>query len=152
MSTIRKPLDLTHDVPKNVILPLVPKVKYLNCDKRTEMSVYARFMRHLRLVPNSAFDIKILSSIQFTADMLNLGDDYVAKILVDCGLRAPRKSFPASFLRFADQHFTREEWDLEYASKPLFDLRNFWLSCGERQNEDVDQKTHKSLLEFELTY
>ena len=152
MNTIRKPLDLTYDVPKNVILPLAPKVKYLNCDKRTEMSVYARFMRHLRLVPNSAFDIKILSSIQFTADMLNLGDDYVAKILVDCGLRAPRKSFPASFLRFADQHFTREEWDLEYASKPLFNLRNFWLDCDERASEDTSQNAQQSIYEYELIY
>ena len=149
---MNSPLDLTHDVPKNVVLPLVPSVRPTSVDCRIEMSVYARFMRHLRLVPNSAFDIKILSSIQFTADMLNLADDYVAKILVDCGLRAPRKSFPASFLRFADQHFTREEWNLDYPNNPLFDLRNFWLDCDKPQAGEASEEAQKSTYEYELSY
>ena len=122
------PIDLSNNIPNNITLPLAPTGK----GQHSEMEVYARFMRHLRLVPNSAFEIKILSSIQFTADMLDMRDDYVAKIVVDCGLRAPRKAFPARYLHHIDKSFSREAWELGYASKPLFELRNFWLKYDKR--------------------
>jgi len=89
-----QPIDLTVDVPDYISLPLMPMAK----DKCVEQDIYVRFMRHLRLVPNSNFEIKILSSIQFTADMMNLGDDYVTKVLIDCGLDAPSRALPANYL------------------------------------------------------
>src|SRR5690606_29181979 len=51
-----------------------------------ETEIFARFMRHMRNVPNSRTEIKVLSSIQFTADMMDMSDALVAKILVDMGL------------------------------------------------------------------
>lgn len=96
-----------------------------------ELEIYARFMRHLRHVPNSREEIKILSSIQFTADMLDVADALVAKTLVDMGLRAPRKAFPASFLDHADAALLRTGWEVGGPSEALIDLKNHWDKIGE---------------------
>lgn len=96
-----------------------------------ELEIYARFMRHLRHVPHSREEIKILSSIQFTADMLDVADALVAKTLVDMGLRAPRKAFPASFLDHADAALMRTGWDVGSPSNALIDLKNHWDEIGE---------------------
>jgi hypothetical protein len=97
---------------EQVILPLPPTPS--SEDTRFEMEVYARFMRHLRQVPNSRMEIKILSSIQFTADMLEIAEALVAKTLVDMGLRAPRKAFPIAFLDFCDKCLSRQSWSGGY--------------------------------------
>ncbi len=96
-----------------------------------EMEIYARFMRHLRHVPNSRTEIKILSSIQFTADMMDITDALVAKTLIDMGLRAPRKSFPTAFLDHADAALMRSGWDVGGPSNALIDLKNHWDDIGE---------------------
>lgn len=96
-----------------------------------ELEIYARFMRHLRHVPNSREEIKILSSIQFTADMLDIADALVAKTLVDMGLRAPRKAFPASYLDHADAALLRTGWEVGGPSEALIDLKNHWDKIGE---------------------
>ncbi|HEY8189458.1 MAG TPA: hypothetical protein VIF12_02150 [Micavibrio sp.] len=113
---------------EQVILPLPPAPS--NEDTRFEMEVYARFMRHLRQVPNSRMEIKILSSIQFTADMLEIAEALVAKTLVDMGLRAPRKAFPIAFLEFYDKCLSRQSWGAghEISGLPLAVamLRQHW--------------------------
>jgi hypothetical protein len=96
-----------------------------------ELEIYARFMRHLRHVPNSREEIRILSSIQFTADMLDVADALVAKTLVDMGLRAPRKAFPASFLDHADGALMRTGWDVGGPSEALIELKAHWDKIGE---------------------
>ncbi|MCB1532597.1 MAG: hypothetical protein KDJ35_06995 [Alphaproteobacteria bacterium] len=111
-----------------VALPLPPK-DALN--SAADMDVYARFMRHLRHVPNSREEIKILSAIQFTADMMDYTDAVVARILVDLGLRAPRMAFPAAFLKFADQSLMRERHDVGGPTKALLELRQHWTAIGE---------------------
>jgi hypothetical protein len=109
-------------------LPLPPK----NDDEhKFEMDIYVRFMRHLRHVPNSRTDIKILSSIQFTADMLDTSDALVAKTLVDMGLRAPRKAFPITFLDFADKCAQRLSWELNTPPASVVALTEHWACIGE---------------------
>lgn len=100
-------------------------------ERKDEMAVYARFMRHLRHVPNSRMEIKILSAIQFTADMMDYSDAHVAKTLVDLGLRAPRMAFPADFLMFTDQSFLRSVFDIGGPNEALLDLKDFWNTIGE---------------------
>lgn len=102
-----------------------------NAEKREEMAIYARFMRHLRHVPNSRMEIKILSAIQFTADMLDHSDAHVSKVLVDLGLRAPRLSFPADFLSFIDQSLMRSSFEIGGPSEDMKELRGFWDDIGE---------------------
>ncbi|MEM7679600.1 MAG: hypothetical protein AAF182_01160 [Pseudomonadota bacterium] len=114
----------------HVTLPLPPSgVKKSDA----EIEIYARFMRHLRHVPNNRTEIKILSAIQFTADMTDNSDAHVAKILVDYGLLAPRMAFPAEFLRFADAAFARSTWSVGGPSKALLALKAHWESLGEER-------------------
>lgn len=111
-----------------VALPLPPKNAH---ESAAEMDVYARFMRHLRHVPNSRDEIKILSAIQFTADMMDYGDAVVARILVDLGLRAPRMAFPADFLKFVDQSFMRSRHEVGAPSASMQELKAHWRAIGE---------------------
>jgi hypothetical protein len=114
---------------QRVTLPLPPTAAG---DTSFEMEVYARFMRHLRQVPNSRMEIKILSSIQFTADMLDVGDALVAKTLTDLGLRAPRKAFPVSFLDFADRAMQRRSWDTGAGvPQSVIAIKEHWDIIGE---------------------
>ena len=109
-------------------LPLPPPSAV---EQKDEMAIYARFMRHLRHVPSSRMEIKILSAIQFTADVMDLSDAHVAKVLVDLGLRAPRVAFPADFLSFIDGALMRSPLDIGGPNGPMVELRDFWHGIGE---------------------
>ena len=111
---------------QDVKLPLPPELQ-----ESGNMQVYARFMRYLRHVPNSRMEIKVLSAIQFTADILDYSDAHVAKILVDLGLRGPRMAFPAEFLSFADQSLVRNGWEVGGPSQGLLELKAYWDEIGE---------------------
>lgn len=110
----------------NTELPLAPQI-----DDAAEMEVYARFMGHLRHVPNNRVEIKVLSAIQFTADLMGYSDAQIAKILVDLGLRASRAAFPADFLSFADASLMRSGWDVGGPSAAMHDLKGHWDRIGE---------------------
>lgn len=113
----------------NIMLPLPP----LGAGMEFEMEVYVRFMRHLRQVPTTRQDIGILTAIQFAADMLDLPDEQIAKLLVDLGLRAPRMAFPESYLEFVDKISMREIHDCGYSNLALRDLRHHWQAIREDQ-------------------
>lgn len=115
----------------NTVLPLPPK--NIN-ENKFEMEIYARFMKHLRHVPSNRMDVKILSSVQFTADMMYLSDALVAKNLVDMGLRSRRKAFPISFLDFADKSVMRNSWDHGGGPAPsVMALKEYWDRIGENR-------------------
>lgn len=114
---------------KNIVLPLPPKSLSANA----EHAVYARFMRYLRCVPNSKVEIKVLSAVQFTADILDYSDAQVAKILVDLGLRAARLAFPAEFLAYADSALMRERYEVGGPNEHLMALQSHWADVGEDQ-------------------
>jgi hypothetical protein len=116
-----------HSNQDEVVLPLPP---HLPADG-DDMALYARFMRHLRNVPNSRMEIKVLSAIQFTADMLGHSDAHVAKLLVDLGLRAPRMAFPADFLKYASEAMMRSGWEVGAPTHGLIALHNHWNRTGE---------------------
>lgn len=117
----------TADKFENVFLPLPP----LGGIESIELEIYARFMKHYRLVPNSRVDIKILSAIQFTADMLDLNEALVAKTLADMGLRAPRRAFPEAYLDHVDRSLMRSGWDVGGPCASTVDMKRFWDDIGE---------------------
>lgn len=121
--------NVVEDKFENVFLPLPP----LDGADDMELEIYARFMRHVRLVPNNRVDIKILSAIQFTADILDLGDAYVCKALADMGLRAPRRAFPQSYLDHVDQTMQRSSWDVGAPCASSVDMNRFWDDIGEEK-------------------
>ncbi len=116
---------------ERVTLPVPALSHSTSPDSKFEMDAYARFMRHLRHVANSRDEIKVLSAIQFVADMMDVQDAEIAKILVDQGLRAPRMALPATYLEFADNALMREDWEAGSASSSLKELRDHWNSIGE---------------------
>ncbi len=97
----------------------------------TDMEIYARFMKHMRLVPSSVMDIKILSAIQFTSDMLDMNDAVVAKTLVNMGLRAPRRAFPESYLDYVDRAMTHMGWNVGAPCAGTIAINDHWNSIGE---------------------
>ena len=111
----------------NIHLPFPPT----DMKAEFEMEVYARFMRHLRQVPSSRPEIRVLAAMQFVADMMDVGDAQIAKALVDLGLKAPRMAFPESYLQFVDNILMRSIHDIGYANGSLRDLNHHWQSIGE---------------------
>ena len=119
--------DNKNTAAENIVLPLPPLQKL----EAIEVEIYARFMRHLRLVPNSRMEIKILSAIQFTSDMMDLNDAIVAKTLADMGLRAPRKAFPEAYLEHLDRSLMRSGWDVGGPCASSIDMKAYWDKIGE---------------------
>lgn len=113
---------------QNTELPLPP-----NKEDTLGMEIYARFMGHLRQVPHRRIEIKVLSAIQFTSNMMDYTDAQIAKILVDMGLRVGRDGLPADYLDFADASLMRSGWDVGGPSKGLMALKDFWDDIGEDQ-------------------
>ncbi|MFA5591842.1 MAG: hypothetical protein WC989_00820 [Micavibrio sp.] len=116
-----------NDAFNNVFLPLPP----LDGAEDLKLEIYARFMRHIRLVPHERLENKILSAIQFTADILDMGDVIVAKYLADMGLRAPRAGFPETYLEFVDETLARSGRELGGPCASSVDMRRFWVEIGE---------------------
>ena len=96
---------------ESVVLPLPPEAT-----AKTEMDIYVRFMRHLRHVANSRMEIKVLTAIQFVADMTDTPDADIARMMTDAGLRAPRMAYPATYLEYADNALMRDDWEAGSAS------------------------------------
>lgn len=111
---------MTHS---EITLPNVDVLK--TCAEHRE--IYLRFMKHIRHVPVSRMEIKILSAIQFTADMMDSSDAHIAKELVEMGLRAPRLAFPNGFLDYADRALMRCGWDIGAPSDAIIELRDYWF-------------------------
>lgn len=118
---------INNDVFENVFMPLPP----LGGMESMELEIYARFMRHFRLIPNSRIEIKVLSAIQFTSDMMDLNDAIVSKTLADMGLRAPRRAFPESYLDHVDRTLMRSGWDVGGPCASSIDMKRFWDDIGE---------------------
>lgn len=110
-----------------IILPLPPT----DMKATFEMEIYARFMRHLRTVPTSRPDIRVLAATQFVADMMNIEDSDVANVLVGLGLRAPRMAFPETFLTAADNAVMREIHEIGFVNPPMQELQSHWQKIGE---------------------
>lgn len=107
-------------------LPLPPQK-----ENALGIEVYARFMTHMRQVPHRRTEIKILSAIQFTANMMDYTDAQIAKMLVDMGLRVGRDGLPADYLDFADASLMRSGWDVGGPSAGLAALKGYWDDIGE---------------------
>ncbi|MDB5492405.1 MAG: hypothetical protein JWO78_2254 [Micavibrio sp.] len=139
MTTVTRRNGLETLTTETIILPLPPGPELRGGhDGRFEMEIYARFMRHLRSVPNSRMEIKILAAIQFTADMLDTSEALIAKTLVDLGLLAPRRAFPGSFLDFCDNMLLRAaatKFSDDHSTPPqaVSVLKGHWDLIGENR-------------------
>ncbi len=109
-----------------IVLPLAPIQA-----ASLEAQICQKFVKHLRHVPSSRTSVKILSSIQYAADILGCSDAHVSKVLVDYGLRAPRDCFPETFLDHVDASFMRAPHEVGAASWSYRQLHDHWTQIGE---------------------
>lgn len=106
----------------DIVLPLSPM------DRDTlEAKVCQKFVQHLRHVRSNHMTMKILASIQYTSDMLDCSDAHVSKILVDYGLRAPRESFPETFVTHVDACLQKTIIEAGSASWSYIELNDHWI-------------------------
>lgn len=129
----------------SIVLPQAPQ----SAHDQVEYEVYRRFIGHMRHVPVSRVEIKILSAIQFTADMMDLSDAHVSKMLVELGLRAPRLAFPMEFLDYADAALMRQGWGVGAPSQNLLALQALWFSMQKERGGSSFRHVH-SVLEDEF--
>ena len=116
--------------------------------KHIEMDIYARFMRHIRLVPHNREEIKVLIAIQFVSDMTASSEAHVSKVLVELGLTGPRSAFPAEYLDYVDASMMREGFEYGAPSMHTKDLVDFWSANGE--DKFAAYKRQYSLLNEEI--
>lgn len=102
-----------------------------------QLDVYLRFIGHFRSVPVSRIETKILTSIQFTADLMECSDAHIAKVLVEIGLRAPRDAFPIDFLNYFDRSMKRTGWAVGAPSEAMLDLSDSWSVMHANTNYEI---------------
>ena len=130
-----------------IYLPLPPCVESNLENRKFEMAVYARFMRHLRYSDRKSETVKVLEAIRFVADLMDHSDAHIAKVLSDLGLRAPRAAYPHTFLDFADNALACSAWELGAADTGLKALDAYWQGNGGMQVRI--SRTRDSLHDYE---
>lgn len=99
---------------------------------RQDYEIIQIFLNCLQLTSQIRFEGKVLSSIYRTADITNNSDAYIAKILVENGLRASRRAFPDEFLRYIDKALLKEDRVLYVKlDEKISEIVRFW-----RNNSD----------------
>ena len=99
---------------------------------RFEHEIVQMFLHCYRGNVHHRGEIRILSSIHTVADVSGHGDAYIAKLLVDHGLRAPRLAFPQDFLDHVDQSCLRQgRANFSTVSATYKSLMDFWVRCGD---------------------
>lgn len=114
-------------------------------------NIYTRFMGHMRHVPVSRMEIKILSAIQFTSDIMDISDAHTAKDLVGMGLRAPRMAFPIEFLDYTDNAMMRRGWGIGAPSKEMIELYDEWSVRKETLSMSSFRHVHNIIKEDVLS-
>lgn len=87
------------------------------------------FLQVLRDIKHNDKASGIAKAIEFVADFMNASDAFVAKMLVDQGLRAPREAFCEEFLDYVDKSLSATRW-LFSADKNLVELGRYWDEIG----------------------
>lgn len=94
------------------------------------LDLYNHFTGHIRNASPHMVELQIFEAIQSTAVHMNISNAFAAATLVDMGLRAPRKAFPASFLDYVDKIRTNTE--LRQNARPsLMALNEHWHDLRE---------------------
>ena len=100
-------------------------------DAGNRHKIINHFFQCLRDATHSRPDVCILLAIQRTADATTNSDAYVAKVLVEAGLRAPRMAFPGEFLDYMTQALTCHPHHMGAANSHDKDLYAHWASIGD---------------------
>lgn len=84
------------------------------------------FHRFLKLVDQQNETLAVYQAIHLTAQETGYSDMYVAKILVEYGLKAPKEAFPESFSHFLEEKTELNPWAAGSMSYAQNKLAKFW--------------------------
>lgn len=110
----------------NTTLITLPNVDSIILDD-LQFDIYNTFTSHIAEASISRMEMKILSSIHFTADFLGDSDALISNELVEMGLRAPRIAFPMEFLEYVDSVRLKDHGHILAPSRAIRSLCNIWL-------------------------
>lgn len=103
----------------------------VQADSGNRYMIISHFFRCLRDAQHVRADVSILQSIQRTADITDNNDAYVAKVLVEAGLRAPRMAFPGEYLDHVTTALSRTSTQMGAANDADKDLHAHWMAIGD---------------------
>ena len=110
-----------------VALPHFDKVKA--SDEREIIQIFLSAWTHGRYADDKQ---NVLHAIYKTADLTGNSDAFIAKTLVDNGLKAQRDSFPQEFLRHVDYlTLGRDQGVLAHITRSYQSLIQFWEALDE---------------------
>lgn len=110
----------------------LPKIRIeQSMDGANRHKIITQFFQLLRDATHARPDVCILIAIQRTADATDNNDAYVAKVLVDAGLRAPRMAFPGDYIDHIISALTRHPNHMSAASESDKDLYAHWTAIGD---------------------
>jgi hypothetical protein len=102
-----------------------------------DYTYYQAFVHAMNRLPkNLNISLKLRKAIEQSADHTITSPAHIARLLVDYGLRAPRASFPKSFLDFIDQcpqQNAENGYDRMARSaidSDVIELKDFWTSLN----------------------
>lgn len=84
------------------------------------------FHRFMKLVDQRNENLAIYQAIQLTAQETGYSDMYIAKTLVEHGLKAPKEAFPESFSSFLKEKTELNPWAAGSMSYAQNKLAKFW--------------------------
>jgi hypothetical protein len=71
-------------------------------DNSADITYYRAFVSEMGRAKQASVADKIRNSMEAAATRTGTSATHIARLLVDCGLRAPRHAFPDSFVSFVD--------------------------------------------------
>lgn len=119
------------DCLNDPVIELPRATNPVKTDSRNRQDIISHFFQCLRDAKHSRPDVCILLAIQRTADATTNSDAYVAKVLVEAGLRAPRMAFPGDYLDYITQALVRHPHHMGAATTHDKDLYAHWASIGD---------------------
>jgi hypothetical protein len=96
----------------------------------TERDIYMAFIQSFRDAPYRRIEVRILTAILRAADVTDNSDAYIARVLVDMGLMAPRLALPGDFLDHVDATLNRQ-MPLHSVPASYKALAQHWAEIGD---------------------
>ena len=110
----------------HIIFPI-----YDHVSDEKDREIIQMFLQRYRDINFMRSEVKVFNAIEKTADLSGNSDGVIAKILVDNGLRASRRSLPQDFLDHIDNLTLRMSAETYAIShQPFEELIEFWLEEG----------------------
>lgn len=104
--------------------------------------LYSTFHQSFKQSRDCAECSRVAFAIMEAAHRCGIGTPYAAKILVELGLKAPRESFCAGFLQYADDILSKPYTPFCAATRSVFALALYWGHLDGAHQGAIAQESH----------